>query len=205
MKKIKESISSNSKQNKKILFKKLKKIGLILGILVSLITIYIFFFKKKDVSLRNTVNNSPVIINNTINSNSVTKYNNTIKEIAPKKTIPNSLYYSINIVNNLKLIKTIERSSNIKIRSNSSNKIKITYTGQIKLLSKDTNVYIYTGGNIKILINNYICYNYKDLKIKSMRPNSIESINSNIQKNIEAIVDLNLNTFSNKITQCIKN
>lgn len=134
-----------------------------------------------------------------------TTVNNPVTIIGANETIDDSLIYSMDKVNSLKLKKELEKSSNIKISNNSNNTIEIIHTGKIRLFSKESEVYIYTGGNIEILINGSTCYEYKNFKIPSMRPSSRENINNNLHKVISNIVNQNVIIFSKKIIECIKN
>jgi len=116
----------------------------------------------------------------------------------------NSLVYSISGVENLRLENLIKQSSDITIADNSKNIIKITYTGQVKISSKNTESYIYNGGNVCIIINENVCYEFTNYKIDRIRPNPKTRIINELNRVISSYVEQNINEFSKKIIQCIK-
>jgi len=135
----------------------------------------------------NTFQKNSTIVNNTISTN--------------KKSSENE--YSIIGTSNKSLQKNIENFAKIKLIPNSNYKIEITHTGEISLLDKDSEAFIYSGGNILIEVNNQNCFEFENLKIPEMKPNSKIAIINEIQKNIDNCINNDPKLFSNKIIECI--
>ncbi|PZW42632.1 hypothetical protein LX95_00948 [Mesonia algae] len=142
----------------------------------------------------------------TINNNDLSTTNIYIDKTSKQKVIDNKVItYKLIGKNSQELKKKIESGSNIKITNNSDNSIEVTHTGEILILSEGIDSYIFTGGNIEVLINGTICNINNDYKIPKLRPNSKKAISNEIQKIINKIVNENIYIFSNRIIQCIKN
>lgn len=137
--------------------------------------------------------------NNTFQKNS-TIVNNTI---SPNKK-SNENEYSIIGTANKSLIKNIENFGKIKLVTNSNYKIEITHTGEISLLDKDSDTFIYSGGNVLVKVDNQNCFEFENLKISEMKPNSKSAIINEIQKNIENYINNDPKRFSNKIIECTR-
>lgn len=135
--------------------------------------------------------------NNTFQKNS-TIVNN---KISPNEK-SNENEFSIIGTSNKSLIKNIENFSKLKLVLNSNYRIEITHTGEITLLDKDSDTFIYSGGNVLVKVNNQNCFEFENLKIPQMKPNSKDAINNEIQKRIENYIDNDSKLFLNKIIEC---
>jgi hypothetical protein len=112
--------------------------------------------------------------------------------------------YSITGTSNPRLINQILKKRKIRFVSNSSNNIEITYTGTIVLVDKNSNAYYYSGGHVKVMINQSDCFEFEEFKIDQMRPSSKDQIANEIQNSIDRYIDSNVELFSKKIVGCLK-
>lgn len=117
----------------------------------------------------------------------------------------NTLVYSISGVKNLKLEKSIMDSMKISFINNSTNTIEVSHNGQIQLLSNNTESYTYSGGVVSIIINKNICYEFESYNIPAMRANPKPVITAELERVIKYYVNNNVNEFSKKIIECLKN
>lgn len=155
---------------------------------------------KKD-SIENKVNFNINATGN--NNNNIIGDNNKIIEV--KYSNPeNQNHYSIEGTKNRVLINRITNLMKIKFVPNSKRYIKITHTGNILPLDKNTNTYYYTGGNVKIIINDNCYHEFENFKIDELRPNSISAINQEIDNSINHYIELNVQQFLNEIQKCVK-
>lgn len=152
--------------------------------------------------VQNSTNNVEMSTTNNNTDSSTT--NIFIDKAEGKNKRDDILVYSISGVKNLKLEKLIKDSLKISFNNNSDNIIEISYTGQIQLLSNNTESYIYTGGFISLIINDNICYEFENYKIPAMRANPKSIIVNELKKVISLSVEQNVNEFSKKIIQCLK-
>lgn len=136
------------------------------------------------------------------NGNTVQR-NNIIQNNVSVNTKPNKISYSIIGTSNRILLKDLKTLKKIEIVPDSKNVIEITFTGEISLLDKNSDTYIYSGGNVLIKVDNLNCYEFENLKILEMKPNSKNIIITEIQKNIDNYINNNPKLFLNKITECI--
>ncbi len=134
----------------------------------------------------NTFQKNSTIVNNTISSN--------------KKSNENE--FSIIGTSNKSLIKKIEDFGKLKLVPSSNYRIEITHTGEITLLDKDSDTFIYSGGNVIVKVSSQNCFEFENLKIPQMKPNSKDAINNEIQKRIENYIDNDSKLFLNKIIEC---
>lgn len=184
----------------KKIIKWLGVISLMVGIIVGIKSLWPS--EDKTVENKITTNGKDNTIingnNNTFQKNS-TIVNNTISPT--KKSNENE--YSIIGTSNKSLIKNIENFGKIKLVSNSNYKIEITHTGEISLLDKDSDTFIYSGGNVLVKVDNQNCFEFENLKISEMKPNSKYAIINEIQKTIDNYINNDPKLFSNKIIECI--
>lgn len=136
--------------------------------------------------------------------NNVNGNNNNIYQI---KYVKKSSKYEYTIIGtkNIYLVKQIKDLINIKFVTNSKKYIKITFTGEIRSLDKSNNSYYYTGGFLKIIVNDNCEHVFTEYKIEEMRPNSIDIINQELDNKINYYVDLNVTQISKKIVKCLQN
>lgn len=191
-----------------------KYISWIIGIIVAIVTALCTltdtiksFFQSDD----KTVNTNVIIKgkeNTTINGNGnavqenniVVNYNNN-NNVSIKRN--NKIQYSIIGTSNEKLLDGLRALKKIEIVPKSNNVIEITYTGEIFLLHENLDTFFYNGGHILLKVNNLNCYEFENIKIPAMKPNSQDAIINEIQKNIEIQISKNSKIFLNKINECI--
>ena len=116
----------------------------------------------------------------------------------------NTSIYSLSGVNSANLEKSIKNSTKISFENSAANTIEISHTGQVQLLSNNSDSYIYTGGIISLKINGNICYEFENYKIPAMRANPKSLIVNELKNVINLHVEQNVNEFSEKIVQCLK-
>ena len=153
--------------------------------------------------IKNSTNNVDLSTTNNKTESSTT--NIFIEKVEDENKVDNSLVYSILGVKNKKLEKLIKDSMKISFINNAANNIEISYTGQVQLLSNNSESYIYTGGFINLTINSNTCYEFENYKIPAMRANPKPIILNELKRVINLYVEQNVNEFSKKIIQCLKN
>jgi lipopolysaccharide export LptBFGC system permease protein LptF len=190
----------------------------ILGLLLTLVTIIggiktIFYSDKTTTEPKIKINRKDHIIidgngnDNTIidgNGNKVERnsyiINNNRSDTQNKK---NKTDYQVIGTSNNKFLNFLKKSQKINIVPNSVNVIEITFTGEISLLNQNSDTYIYSGGNVLLKVDNLNCHEFENLKISDMKPNSKNTIITEIQKNIDNYINNDPKLFLNKITKCI--
>ncbi|MBZ0326318.1 MAG: hypothetical protein K8F54_01820 [Altibacter sp.] len=105
---------------------------------------------------------------------------------------------------NVNLKNEIQKLGNIKIITSSKNKIRLKISGSIQEIDKERQTYIFTGGNLIALVNGNICYEFKSLKLSSLRPAKQHQLESVIDKERESLININFIEISQKILECIK-
>jgi lipopolysaccharide export LptBFGC system permease protein LptF len=185
----------------KKIIKWLGVLSLIVGLIVGIKSLWLSEDKAVETEITTKGKDSPIINgnNNTFQKNSYV-INNTVS--SKKKSNENE--YSIIGTSNKSLFKNIEKFGKIKLIPNSNYIIEITHTGEVSLLDKDSDAYIYSGGNVLVKVDNQNCFEFENLKIFEMKPNSKNSIINEIQKNIDNYINNNPKLFSNKIIECIR-
>jgi hypothetical protein len=134
-----------------------------------------------------------------INGDGNTIINNPIQNTNKKQN-----EYSITGTSNQDLINQILKKRKIRFVPTSSNKIEISYTGTIVLVDKNSSAYYYSGGHIKVMINESNCFEFEEFKIDQMRPSSKDQIANEIQNSIDRHINSNVELFSKKIIGCLK-
>ncbi|WP_445710070.1 hypothetical protein [Flavobacterium sp.] len=189
---------------KKKVIKWIGIIGLIISSIWGVIQIIDYFINNKDKTEGTkitTVGKDNTIINGY--GNTVHRDNYVVNNNVSSKNENGENEYSIFGTSNKSLIRNIENLGKIKIVPNSVYKIEIVYTGEISLLDKNSEAFIYSGGNILVKVDDIICFEFENLKIPELKPNSKKVITDEIQNKINYHINNNTKLFLNKIIECI--
>lgn len=184
-----------------------KKIYWWLAAILTIVSIFVglkslFSSQDKTAETKITTNGKDNTIFNG-NGNTFQKNNTIVNNIISTNKKSSENEYSIIGTSNKTLLKHIEELGKIKLVPNSNYTIEITQTGEISLLDKDSNAFIYSGGNVLVKVNNQNCFEFENLKISEMKSNSKNEITNEIQKNIDQYINNNPKLFLNKIIECI--
>lgn len=169
----------------------------VIGVFLTFIGVISSFFPKSS----STSNIDSSTTKNLVDSSTTNIYNDKLDNRIIEN---NTLVYSLSGVRNSRLEKLIKKSIKISFDENSNNVIEISHTGQVQLLSENSDSYIYTGGVVNILINNSICTEFGGYPIPPMRANPKSVIQNELSRVLNIYVEENVNEFSKKIIQCIK-
>lgn len=135
----------------------------------------------------------------TNNSSNYYEINNSTQEASKS----NVTTYSIIGCSSPSLMNKIERAGNYKIRNGAKNTILITTNGSLIPSSSDTNKYIFTGGNLIILINGICEKSFTDYRIPQMRIANKVEIEKEISEIVCSLLEQNIENIFKGIKECL--
>jgi len=105
------------------------------------------------------------------------------------------------------LINYIEKETGLKYSRNTFDyKIEISKSGETILTNENKSLYKYSGGNIKLILNENDCYTFEDLVIpESMNlGNPLQPLNNSLDNKIKNLIKSNRDKIGIEIINCLK-
>lgn len=108
-----------------------------------------------------------------------------------------------NLIGSNELKQYFLKSKEILIDSESKNTIEITHNGIYNPIPPENKTFNYIGGNIIIRVNDDLCRDLIQYKIKSYGINSKEILERTVKRDIREIISSNIEVFKAQIIDCL--